>query len=607
MAAGVLATATAVVLVMAFVLHGPTFLAPGPLSSPHASIETCSSCHTASGGGALTWLAGLAPRDPHADSKACLTCHKVPEPTFTAHGASEAVLEASTRRLTEVAQRTPAPLSARLQNAAFPTEPMVSQGLACATCHREHTGVTGGLHDTTDAQCRSCHVVKFDSFDGGHPTFDGYPFERRTRIIYDHAGHFGKHFPEVARKDPSKSIPTTCATCHDSGADRRVMGVVSFDRTCASCHLDQITGQQRVSGPKGVALLTLPGLDLPTLTKKRAAIGEWPTDSEAKLTPFMKVLLGRTDRGRAIVAAVEGLDLQDLSRAKDAQIKAVTDLVWETKGLFYTLITGKASDVLGGLDVGVASKTVRVADLTASIPRDVVIAAQQQWLPNLGTEMAVRLGKAPPVAAAPVAAPPATASPPVTATAAIPEPSPPPAPPAASEPAKAAAPPAAAPPAAGPAAAPTETAARSPANPQDCVVRVFGSCLAYKAAGDSGSSALPPPSRLSGPISLPPASRPPVGRPAARGRTVGRRPRPGDAAPLLHRRSAVPDGRGTARDQAGQKRRPFEQGRPRSARRHGPRRAGRSGCCTGRRHGPPEPCRTRRSQHRDEPRWRDLG
>src|SRR5690606_26199106 len=31
-----------------------------------------------------------------------------------------------------------------------------------------------------------------------------------------------------------------------------------------------------------------------------------------------------------------------------------------------------------------------VADLTASIPRDVLIGAQRQWLPNLGTEMASR-------------------------------------------------------------------------------------------------------------------------------------------------------------------------------------------------------------------------
>ena len=47
--------------------------------------------------------------------------------------------------------------------------------------------------------------MKFDSFDGHHPEFENYPFKRRTRIIYDHAGHFGKHFPEVAKKDPGKA------------------------------------------------------------------------------------------------------------------------------------------------------------------------------------------------------------------------------------------------------------------------------------------------------------------------------------------------------------------------------------------------------------------
>ena len=47
-----------------------------------------------------------------------------------------------------------------------------------------------------------------------------------------------------------------------------------------------------------------------------------------------------------------GLNLQDLSRASDAQIKAVTNLVWEIKRLFYALITGKASDVLAELNVG---------------------------------------------------------------------------------------------------------------------------------------------------------------------------------------------------------------------------------------------------------------
>ena len=104
----------------------------------------------------------------------------------------------------------------------------------------------------------------------------------------------------------------------------------------------------------------------------------------------MKVMIGRDERGRALVKTVDGLNLQDLSAASDDQIRAVTSLVWEIKGLFYALIKGKASDVLGNFDIGGGAKlsATLVADLTASIPRDVVMSAQQQWLPNLAAEMA---------------------------------------------------------------------------------------------------------------------------------------------------------------------------------------------------------------------------
>jgi hypothetical protein len=51
--------------------------------------------------------------------------------------------------------------------------------------------------------------------------------------------------------------------------------------------------------------------------------------------------------------------------------------------------------VLGNLDLGSGAKLSAglVADLTASIPRDVVRSAHQEWLPNLATEMANRQGK----------------------------------------------------------------------------------------------------------------------------------------------------------------------------------------------------------------------
>jgi hypothetical protein len=108
----------------------------------------------------------------------------------------------------------------------------------------------------------------------------------------------------------------------------------------------------------------------------------------------MKVMISRDERGRTLIKAVEGLSLQDLTDATDDQITTVTNLVWEIKGLFYALISGKASDVLADLDIGGGAKLSAnlVADLTANMPRDVVISAQEQWLPNLATEMADRRG-----------------------------------------------------------------------------------------------------------------------------------------------------------------------------------------------------------------------
>lgn len=388
-----LALLTVVGLGAAFLFSkGTQFLMPGPLASAHGSIEKCSTCHANSGSGKLSWVHSLVTGDRHADSKACLTCHKMPETAFNAHSASADVLAQSTKRLTKIGAQTPVPQSARAQNLAFPAHDVVARGLFCSTCHQEHQGAGFKLSKISNEQCRSCHVVKFDSFDGNHPKFEDYPFKRRTRIIYDHAGHFGKHYPELAKKDPTRRIPETCSSCHNSQGDKRVMAVAPFEQTCTGCHLNQITGKERATGPKGIAFLSVPGLDLPTLKTKNAAIGEWPDASDAKLTPFMKVMIGRDERGRALIRAVDGLNLQDLANANDDQIKAVTALAWEIKGLFHALIAGKASDVLGDLNIGGGAKlsATLVADLTASIPRDVVISAQQQWLPNLAAEIASR-------------------------------------------------------------------------------------------------------------------------------------------------------------------------------------------------------------------------
>src|SRR5262249_19852246 len=229
------------------------FLMPGPLVSAHSTIENCGACHASSGSGKLSWIRGLVAGDPLSDSQACLACHKVPDPAFNAHSASAAVLERSTKRLSKLAGETPVPHSVRAQSIAFPTDHKVANGLYCATCHQEHQGVNFKLSTVSNEQCHSCHVVTFDSFDGHHPEFDNYPFKRRTRIRYANAGHSRKHSRDVAKPDRARRIPAPCSTCHNSRVDKRVMAVAPFEQTCIACHLDQIIGKERVSGPKGIA------------------------------------------------------------------------------------------------------------------------------------------------------------------------------------------------------------------------------------------------------------------------------------------------------------------------------------------------------------------
>ena len=463
------------------------FLMPGPLQSGHRSLDKCSACHTKSGEGKLSWLHGLVAGDPLADSKACLLCHRIPDTAFNSHSASVDVLRESTERLARLTDNSKeVPLSTRVQNVMLPTRAVVARGIYCATCHQEHRGADFDLKRISDEKCRSCHVVKFDSFDGRHPKFDTFPFRVRTRIIFDHTRHFRKHYPDVAEKEPAKRIPETCSTCHNSTDDRRIMSLAPFDETCSTCHLGQITGEQRASGPKGIAFLSLPGIDQDAIRNGNGVIGEWPEDSQAELTPFMKVIISRTERGRAILDTIDDTDLQDLAGTNSEKINAVADLVWEIKSLLFALISGKTPDVFGDLKVGKSSASpANTANLTAGIPRDVLIAMQQQYLPNLALEIA----KGPGAESQPVAAP-TQASPPESPVApdtfevapALP-------------------------------AAPDNAIEPPDRNPQTCLARFLGQCLLFKSQPDDKGA-----SRLGGPrngerLDAPLATSPPTPAP----------------------------------------------------------------------------------------------
>jgi hypothetical protein len=351
---------------------GPQFLSPGPLISAHSTIEDCGACHTQPAPGKFGWLQRVMHDSRSNDVQACISCHKVNGDVTFAHTAKESELHASQLKLLEFSDQIPKPLSAKLRNIMFPEMNSRTHNLLCANCHQEHQGADFNLEAISNEQCQSCHVVQFDSFEGNHPAFDDFPFKRRTRLIYDHAGHFSRHFPATSENDPQRAIPDSCSSCHTNQKDKRHMMLTSFDKTCSGCHLGQIRGEDRASDSKGIAFLTLPGVDVRTLNERNAAIGEWPESSEAEITPFMKVLLSRDQARAELLKEIGKIDLLDLTQATDQEIETVTRFVWEIKGRIYAAVSGAETDVL------------------ADLPLDLIVAGQREWLPNLWSEMASR-------------------------------------------------------------------------------------------------------------------------------------------------------------------------------------------------------------------------
>lgn len=370
-------------------------LMPGPMTTAHSPLSKCGECHSNIGEGQFGWLHGvIASANPRKDSEACLTCHKMGPAALNPHGFESDKLNISTNRLKSVAESTPMPAVGRVINAIFPVEDNLEDGVFCATCHQEHQGKQFDLKAMANDKCQTCHTVQFDSFHNGHPKFRNYPFRRRTRIFFDHASHFGEHIPKTLEKNKiaKSEIPGVCADCHQVGVDKRHMDVKPFTEICSSCHLGQIVGAERATGPKGIALLTLPGLDIETLRKRKAEIGEWPEQSEAEITPLMKLLIGWDDERKAMLNRLSEVDLLDLSGASDGDISAVEQFVWEVKFVMYALSTARASQILKrlGSATGAHVEPNVIAKLTANMPRDVLINAQREWLPNLMSEIEKR-------------------------------------------------------------------------------------------------------------------------------------------------------------------------------------------------------------------------
>ena len=361
--------------------YSTQFIDPGELTFQHSRVGSCGGCHSSYELGILGWPHAAFTRVPEVeDSKRCMNCHAMGENAFDPHGLSKPLMAKMTTRA-EKSTKASIPWAVKLIGAAVPHRSEGGDTLPCMACHQEHRGQAAELTKTSNERCTACHTAQFSSFSDGHPRFKQFPFKRRTRIAFDHEGHFKTHFKG---EDFKAKAPSGCFGCHTPDVRGSTMIVKGFDAACADCHAAQIEGVGRAS-EKGFDVLNVPGLDVLSLAEQEVAIGSWPEDAEGEITPFMDFLMS-VDTGyteaRELLADVDLLDLADSS---DDQVAAVKTIAWSVKALLYELAVEGMPALHERMEkvLGHGLTNMEAAGLAGLLPAAVIREAQVAWFPNL--------------------------------------------------------------------------------------------------------------------------------------------------------------------------------------------------------------------------------
>ena len=358
-----------------------TVLKPGPLAHNHAQIladasgpKRCATCHESAHGGMTSWLAAtlLPSSKGKTQSELCLECHRKTiheDFALLAHNVSTTQLTTLTKKYS---QREGNSL---LESLGKPTNS--SGEIACASCHREHHGAEFDLTLINDDACQACHTERYHSFADDHPEFSVWPFERRTRIIFDHASHSSKHFPE-------KRAEFACAQCHQEDVNGITQLTLSYEQSCASCHDEQMTGN---IGP-GIALFALPSIDLEAFSNAGHRIGDWPEwatgDFDGPIPSMMKLMLAADpEAARAMQLLGEDFEFADIDPDDPEHLKAAATLVQAIKQLFAQLSKQGPSAALDRIRLSRIGDTDYNELLLAGLSRETLQAAQQKWLPKI--------------------------------------------------------------------------------------------------------------------------------------------------------------------------------------------------------------------------------
>ena len=361
------------------------FVSPGKLSTKHADFGECQTCHSPFEQGLAHWVKTAFVLDSGVDdSSLCLSCHVIKENPQLPHNLSLAKLDELTGTAATVSQSSLLP-QLQLASWLYPERHQQREELTCATCHREHHGDNSDLTKLSNQQCLICHQAKFDNFAKGHPEFTDFPYERRTKLNFDHVSHLNKHFKE---KEHQSIADGSCTQCHEPDAKGNKMLVKSFDTSCSSCHTKQILGETR-SGSKGIPVFAVPGLDVQTLKEKGVLIGDWPEFADAALSPFMELLLSSDKKFVTAQAALKRLDLLELEDMNEKELQYVAELAWSVKGLLHGLLQNGTAELKTRLTAPGEQtlENMEVRSLVSMLPEDAVRLAQQNWFPRLFEEI----------------------------------------------------------------------------------------------------------------------------------------------------------------------------------------------------------------------------
>ena len=358
--------------------YGADLFSPGPLISHHSELTQCDTCHQDTHGSLAEWASRIFVSTPtKSGSAGCIKCHSIGTAPLRAHS-----IKAADPIIVSRDEMAGNPLFLNASRKFLGGPFGGDQEIACATCHQEHKGSEVNIKEMSNGQCQTCHTVMFKGFVSGHPMFSGYPYSRRTRISFDHEGHFKRHFPES--KLPV--TPTECQDCHESGNQGRIMMVKPFEETCATCHLGEVTGRV-ASGPRTIAFLSLPGFDLESLQDADINIGAWPEFAEQPLTPFMKLMLAADGPLKDDIARLEDIDLMDLEDAEPDVLKSVERVAWGVKNLMYDLTTHGPMMIIKSVTMSTHMTDEEASDLVSALPFEVVRATSLKWFPNLIQEL----------------------------------------------------------------------------------------------------------------------------------------------------------------------------------------------------------------------------